>query len=352
MKFSGNSYYFNLEEDSKEVYSDFNHQTNKGDNYNLAQLRDIEYSKGNKRNQDQKGSKSARRVSAKSIGGDKSANHDLSGFKNGKTNRTAKSSKHNEAEIQNSQYQDAKVRYNNLAYDGNSKNSMKEEYKQLVKNVKSKQDAIHNDRDYSEYMENGNIDNRNSGEDQFNIHQINIKDKGKFKQKAPLKIGKLKQQFQINNSNRNQKLRVKSSNSQVNNYKSNMNCIEISDDSEENNDSNDQINDLEPASEQTDKRRVHTDFDRHHSNDKYVPMGNMIKQNMFKNPKEDKIKNKIKSRRRSNFDFEMDNSSNNGDDLIMNAEDQITYEHEQMLFNNPSYPDIIEGKFKLTHLHR
>lgn len=236
-----------------------------------------------------------------------------------------------------------------MAYDGNSKNTRKEEYKQLVKNVNSKQDIIHNDRDYSEYMENGNIDNRNSSEDQFNIHQINVKTKGKFKQKAPLKIGKLKQQFQINNSNRNQKLRVKNSNSQVNNYKNKMNSIEISDYSEENNDSNDLINDLEPACEQTDKRRVHTDFDRHHSNDKYVPMGNMIKQNMFKNPKEDKIKNKIKSRRRSNFDFEMDNSSNNGDDLIMNAEDLITYEHEQMLYNNPSYPDIIEGKYILTN---
>jgi hypothetical protein len=64
-------------------------------------------------------------VSAKSIEGNKSTNHDLSNFKNGKTNRTAKSSKHNEGEVQNSQYQDARVRYNNLVNDGNSKNANK-----------------------------------------------------------------------------------------------------------------------------------------------------------------------------------------------------------------------------------
>jgi hypothetical protein len=292
-------------------------------------------------------------VPAKSIGVDKPANHDLSNFKNGKTNRTAKSSKHNEGEVQNSQYQDARVRYNNLANDGNSKNGKKkDEYKQFSKNVNSKEDLRPNDRDYSAYMDNENMDGRNAAEDQFNIHQVDSKNKVKIKLKVPIKNNKLKKKFQINkssrkqNQNQNQNFKMNNSNSQVNNYDIKIHSTENSDESEENQDSNGQINDLDHGSEQIDQRRVRTDFGHHNSNDKHPPIGKMVIKNMFENPKEDKIRNKVKNRRNSNFDFDPEDSPNNYDELMMNAENQIDYEYQQMMHPNPSYPEKIEGRFK------
>ena len=80
-----------------DVYSDLlqrkgKHHASENNFNQLPGFSDAEYHSGVKRRTDEKGSKSARRISAKSIGGERSANrNEFSSLKCGKTDRTIKS---------------------------------------------------------------------------------------------------------------------------------------------------------------------------------------------------------------------------------------------------------------------
>lgn len=87
-----------------------------------SRLKDIDYPRNIKRKADEKGSKSARRITARSIGGDKSKNpNEFSSLKCGKTDRTIKSyrEKFNKRESYNDNFEDptgykdkeSKIRY-------------------------------------------------------------------------------------------------------------------------------------------------------------------------------------------------------------------------------------------------
>ena len=339
-------------------------------------LKDLKHQDGLKRRPDEKGSKSARRVSAKSIGAERSANrNEFSSLKCGKTDRTIKSyrDKHNERECYNDNIdpssfatngrnqKEAKIRYQNLGV--NSSQQKNDNIREVLKNMKSKEDinagispneSIRrvSDQDYSAYLENEHLAHQSSGDDPNACHELRLmpqKDTNKIKQKKNPKMKDfgLKPGIELRNKTnfRNKPYREKNNNSQLNKYEQdNIHSYDISDLSEEYLSSNRNNAMME------DRRRVQTEFDRHPlPNRPYVlNSGRKFQQEILRPSKQNKISSKIKKRRKSEMDFEIDDSFYTKDMLGVDITEDNKVTHYQdddssYLIHASSTPDIQEG---------
>lgn len=241
------------------------------------------------------------------------------------------------------------------------KNLEKNNIRAVIKNIKSKEDINQgispddsvkrgSDQDYSAYLENEQLAHQSSYEDPSVNQEIRLmsqKEKNKLKQKRNLKFNEfgLKPEGSSKHKGSVISSQYRANSSQANDYEQDIvPSNDVSDLSEE------YIHPRKPKMVSEDRRRVHTEFDRHPVAHKVYGLNpsKKFKHEAIKASMKGKIGYKIKNRRKSEIDYYAHDSFYNQDELgvdIAEANKNTHYQDE-----DSSNPDLQEGRLYSNNL--